>query len=192
MAKADLTININAKDNASKNLKGIEKGLDGLGKQGKKTTSILEGFSGALIGINQGLELASKAAQLAKAAFEFSREGAAVAQLTQSFSGLSDQLQVAPDLMQELRDAARGTVDDMTLMSSVLTLVAGESDAMAKSMMEAAPQLVEIAKAANKLNPALGDTDFFVDSIFKGIKPGQPLILDNLGIVVNVTEANKK
>lgn len=181
-----------AGDKATKGLRGFERGLKDLGDGGNKASNFIKDFGSAMLGVNQALEVAKKVAMAAKAAFEFSREGASVRQLTESFSALNDKLNVAPENMQKMRDAARGTVSDVTLMSSVLTLVAGETDQMAKSMMEAAPQLIEIAKAANKLNPALGDTDFFVDSIFKGIKRGQPLILDNLGIVVSIADANKK
>ena len=50
---------------------------------------------------------------------------------------------------------------------------------------------MEIAKAANKLNPALGSTAFMYESIATGVKRAQPLILDNLGLTLKVGEANE-
>jgi hypothetical protein len=76
-------------------------------------------------------------------------------------------------------------------MQGVLKLTAGTSDELGSALAGAAPKLLEIAKASNKLNPALGDTAFLYDSISTGIKRASPLILDNLGIVVKVGEANK-
>jgi hypothetical protein len=73
-----------------------------------------------------------------------------------------------------------------------MTLTAGAGDELAKKLMESAPQLAEIAKAANKLNPALGDTAFMYESIGTGVKRAQPLILDNLGLTIKVGDANEK
>ena len=91
-----------------------------------------------------------------------------------------------------MRDATLGTVDDMTLMSSTMTLLAGTSQELGSAMVGAAPQLLEIAKAANKLNPALGDTASLYQSLATGIKRSSPLILDNLGLTIKIGEANEQ
>ena len=119
-----------------------------------------------------------------KKAFDISEQGAAIVQTTASF----DRLGVSIEMM---RAASRGTIDDMGLMSSTLTLVAGANEELQGRMLESAPQLMEIAKAANAVNPALGDTAFMYDSIARGIKRSSPLILDNLGIIVKIGEANE-
>jgi iron-sulfur cluster repair protein YtfE (RIC family) len=127
-----------------------------------------------------------------KKAFEFSREGAAIRQTHESFELLLDKVELAPDLLQKLKTAARGTIPDMKLMSSTATLLAGAHGELGKALGNATPKLLEIAKAANKLNPSLGDTTFMYDSLARGIKRASPLILDNLGLVIKVEEGQRR
>ena len=127
----------------------------------------------------------------AKKAFDLAEEGAKIQQTGESFDMLMDALGAAPNILQQMKDAVGGTVDEMSLMSSTMTLVAGASSELAISMVDAAPRLLEIAKAANKLNPSLGSTTFLYESLARGIKRSSPLILDNTGLVIKVGEANQ-
>jgi hypothetical protein len=196
---AKVTIDIKANDDASKKLEQVSKSMKALEKETQETskttgaaTKIMQGFSGAMIGVNQGLELASKVGAAAKAAFDFSREGAVLSQTSESFERMTEALGPNVDLLQQLRDASRNTVDDLTIMSAVLTLTAGVSEDLGKSLLDSSPALMEIAKAASAVNPTLGDTAWMFESINTGIKRNSPLILDNLGIIVKVGEANEK
>ena len=135
-------------------------------------------------GIDMVASGAQKAAQLMRAAFDFTEQGAAVLQTRDSFERLGLSI-------EEMRDRSLGTVDDMTLMSSSLTLAAGASENLQGYMLEAAPQLLEIAKAANAVNPAVGDTAFLFGSLARGIKRSSPLIIDNTGLVLKLGEANE-
>ena len=126
-----------------------------------------------------------------KKAFEFGRSGAEVAQMNELFGILLNKVGAAPDLLQQMQRASKGTVDQMSLMNSTALLLAGTQGQLSSKLAEASPKLVEIAKAAQKLNPSLGDTTFLYDSLARGIKRTSPLILDNLGIIVKVGEANK-
>lgn len=135
---------------------------------------------------------ATAAALVFKQAFDLSREGASINQLETSFNRLNDSVLMSPDLLNDMSEAARGTIKETDLMAGVLTLTAGQSSEMAQQFAQATPKLIEIAKAANALNPTLGDTSFLYNSIATGIKRSSPLILDNLGIVVKVGEANEK
>lgn len=123
---------------------------------------------------------------------EFGKAGSVVLQTTESFDLLLKKVGAAPDLLDALRAASRNTVDDMTLMSSTATLLAGTQGELSTALANATPQLMEIAKAANKLNPLLGDTTYLYESIATGIKRQSPLILDNLGLTIKVGEANEK
>jgi len=125
-------------------------------------------------------------------AFEFGREGAAVLQMRESFDRLMTSIGASPDILDKLRKASNGTVSDLDLMSSTMTLLAGVSDEMALELANAAPGILNIAKAAAKLNPALGDTTFFYNSLMTGIKRGQPLIIDNTGLQLKMAEALDK
>ena len=82
----------------------------------------------------------------AKKAFDFGQEGAQIAQLEESFNLMNDTVYKTPGLLEDMREASRGTIKDTTLMSGILTLTAGASDELARSMADAAPKLLEIAK----------------------------------------------
>lgn len=127
----------------------------------------------------------------AKATFEFVKQGARVNQVNASFENLNKTMLFAPDLIERMRIASRGTIDDMTLMSHVFTLVSGASAITTRQLAMDAPRLLEIAKAASKLNPALGDTAYMYESLAKGIKRAEFRLIDNLGLNVRVGQANK-
>lgn len=169
--------------------------LDKLGKSTEAPAEPAKKTSLSFTELKSALDLVSGAAKTAgaafDAAFDFTKLGATVVQTEDSFNNLIDAIDAAPDLLNQLKDAAGGTIDDLSLMSSTATLLAGTSGDLATNLANATPQLLEIARAANKLNPSLGDTAFLYESISKGIKRASPLILDNLGIVVKVGEANK-
>jgi len=125
-------------------------------------------------------------------AFEFGKEGAALTQTTASFNRFLASVGKGPEYLREMAAATNDTVDDITLMSATMTMVAGTSDTLGRTMVENADDLLRIAKAANKLNPTLGDTAFLYNSLATGIKRSSPLILDNLGLTIKVGEANQK
>lgn len=163
-------------------IKDTEKEAKSLGQTVKKLGLGFAAFSG--VALAAGIAL--------KKAFDLGREGAVVEQTAESFDFLLEKVGAAPDLLDQLSDAARGTIDDVGLMSSTMTLLAGASGDLAPALAAATPKLLEIAKAANKLNPALGDTAFFYESIATGVKRAQPLILDNLGLTIKVGDANER
>ena len=148
-------------------------------------------FSDALGKMGIAAGIATGAFLAIQKAFEFGRKGALVTQTGESFEFLLEKIGAAPDLLGQLREASKGTITDLDLMSSTATLLAGAGDDLAVSLADATPKLMEIAKAANKLNPNLGTTAFMYQSIATGVKRAQPLILDNLGITIKVGEANE-
>jgi len=166
-------------------VKQIDQGSQGIKSIGQNLSSLFD------VATKTGAALAAAGATFKKA-FDLSREGANLNQLTKSFELMNEQVFKTPHLLDQMTDAVNGTIKQTDLMKSLLTLTAGASDDAAQSYAAAAPQLLEIAKASNKLNPALGDTAFLFDSLALGIKRGSPLILDNLGITVKVGEANEK
>ena len=126
-----------------------------------------------------------------KKIYEVGKRGAIVTQTADSFEYLSEKIGLAPDILEQLQKESKGTISDFKLMSSTATLLAGTSDRLGKALGDTTPQLMKIAKAANKLNPALGTTNFMYESIARGIKRASPLILDNLGIVIKIGDANE-
>jgi hypothetical protein len=171
--------------NIEREAKGVttsQRDLAQVSKFVQENWAALTAAAGTLIGGLRGIQKA----------FEFGREGAEITQTAESFDFLMAKIGAVPGLLDQLRVAARGTVSDQELMSSTSTLLAGATDRVARQLANATPELLNIAKAAQKLNPALGDTTFFYESLARGIKRTSPLILDNLGVIVKVGEANKE
>lgn len=163
--------------------------FDNTGKAGKKFTDTLGKLSTGALAVTGAI--ASTGVALKKA-FDLGKEGAAILQTSESFDMLLEKVGVAPDLFNRLKKAAGGTISEMELMSATATLLAGASGELGTALGEATPQLMEIARAANKLNPSLGTTTFLYESLATGIKRASPMILDNLGLTIKVGEANDK
>jgi len=178
--------------NFNKGKKDYTAGVSEMGGQTEKAAGSFEILSKGLGGIVAVAGTVISAVYALDKALEFARAGAAIKETTRSFDRLMKSLGQGPDVLRDLQRASRGTVDDMTLMSSTLALVAGASDTLAAEIVANAPQLLEIAKATNKLNPALGTTSFMFESLAIGIKRAQPLIIDNTGLTLKVGAANEK
>ena len=190
-----IEVQIKAVDKASKDLKKLSKNLKGVERQAKKTDKPLARLKKNLGGLKSQLipaaAIVGSFGFALKKAFDLAEQGAVVQQTRESFDRLMDSVGAAPNILQQLRQASQGTVDDLTLMSSTQTLLAGTTDVTSKALADSLPELLNIAKAAQKLNPELGDTAFLFKSIATGIKRASPLILDNLGLTIKVGEANE-
>ncbi|NIP55835.1 MAG: hypothetical protein GWN94_22580, partial [Phycisphaerae bacterium] len=127
-----------------------------------------------------------------KKIYNLAKEGAGVAQLSASFDLLNKKIMHTPNLLEDMTRATGGTLSKVSAMQGFMTLVAGSTEELTQAFAKAAPQLAEIAKAANKLNPTLGDTNFMFESIGRGIKRLEPRLLDNLGLNVRMKSANDR
>lgn len=186
----DLNINVTA------NTANAQQNLSALGQtMGNEVGQNVQKVGLSFTDLKSALDLAKTAAQTAgqvfKQAFDFGLLGAQVTQTEQSFSNLVDVVDAAPDLLNQLKQASGGTIPTLKLMSTVSTLLAGAQGDVAKSLADASPRLLEIARAANKLNPTLGDTAFLYESLGTGIKRASPMILDNLGLTIKLGAANE-
>lgn len=179
----------------SRSAKDAKKSFDDLGKSGKTSGAGVKEL-GAQFAQLSGMALKAAGAVGAVAvafqqAMALGREGAVVLQTAESFDRLVDSVGGSADMLDQLRQASRGTIDDMTLMSATATLLAGTQGELGKSLADAAPRILEIAGAAAKLNPRLGDAAFLYESLMTGIKRGSPMLIDNTGITLKLGEANE-
>jgi hypothetical protein len=172
-----------------KGLKGTKDKLEDTEKSTKKTQGSFGDFAKTLA-VVAGAAMAVGAAM--KKAFEFTRQGAQVIQTERAFASMAGTIDMSTDVLDDWREAVNGTISDMQLMTGFQTLAAGLSKEMTAAFADSNVELLKIAKAASALNPQLGDTAYMYESITRGIKRNSPLILDNLGIVVKVGEANEK
>lgn len=174
---------------AAKDVGGLNKKVKESGKEadgfGKKLTSSMKTGAVAVAGV-------TAAAFAMQKAFEFSREGAELGQLTESFELLNKNVLQTPDLLNDMRRAAGGTIKDTDLMAGVLTLAAGVTGEYAQTLANISPQLLEIARASNKLNPSLGDTAFLYESLTTAAKRQSVPIADNLGLIIKMDAAVKQ
>lgn len=168
------------------------KGVDKTSKAFKSSQKATKGLKDALGGMVKVAGGAAAVAVTLKKAWDIGREGAVILQTAESFEFLLDKVKAAPDLLDQLTAASRGTISQQELMSSTMTLLAGASGELGTQLANQTPRLLEIAKAANKLNPALGDTSFMYQSIALGVKRASPMILDNLGLTIKIGKANEK
>jgi polyhydroxyalkanoate synthesis regulator phasin len=157
----------------------------------KESSNALKTLTSVSKTVATAIGAVSAEAVILKKALDLGRQGGEVIQTAESFDTLLESVGAAPTTLKELQIASRGTVSDMKLMTSTATLLAGTQGQLATALANSTPELLEIAKAAQKLNPSLGDTTFLYDSLARGIKRASPLILDNLGIIVKVGEANE-
>jgi len=168
------------------------KGVDKTSKAFKSSEKATKGLKDALGGMVKVAGGAAAVAVTLKKAWDLGRAGGVVLQTAESFEFLIEKLGATPDLLDRLTEASRGTISEQKLMAGTMTLLAGASGELGTQLANQTPQLMEIAKAANKLNPALGDTAFMYQSIATGVKRASPMILDNLGLTIKVGEANEK
>lgn len=140
----------------------LSKGLKGLAAAG--------GIAGAL--------------QLAQAAFGLAQAGAESARLRTSFESLASQAGTTGSAMlSSLRGAARGAISDSDLM-----LAANRASLL--GVADTAEELAGLLEVASARGAALGlSTQQAFSDIVTGIGRQSPLILDNLGIIVDLDAA---
>ena len=111
-AKTALDLILQAKDKASKELKGVAL---------------------AVTGLNQAMELVSKAAEKMKEAYRFAREGAEIERLQDKFRNLGRELGLSADFAKELSRETGGLVNEFEVVAKSvdalgLRLVDNEED----------------------------------------------------------------
>lgn len=116
--------------------------------------------------------------------------GAAYEGIINSFEALTASVQISANaLMTDLRTAAAGTISDLDLLRTANLALAGASGEAGKFFGESLPKLLEIARAQARATGQ--DVDFLFNSLITGIKRGSPLLIDNTGLVLKVSEANQ-
>lgn len=151
----------------------------------QETKRVGDGWKDLGKSIAAGAAVITASVLAVKKALEFAEEGAQFDLLSQSVENLGIDVET-------LQDSVGGTIDKFSIMNATATLLAGTQGKLRDALVDSSADLLEIAKAANAVNPALGDTGFLFESLGRGIKRASPLILDNLGLVIKVGEANER
>lgn len=170
-----LKIVINADDRASGTLHGIRGALAGLGDNlrtvGQVGLAGLGALAGAAVGAGAGLaKLAIDAAPLEN--------------IRASFAGLAEAAGVGADEMLAALDrAGAGMISQRDLMISFNKASQLVSTDFAKKLPDAMQYLGRVAASTGT------DLNYLLDSLVVGVGRLSPMILDNLGISVSLSEA---
>ena len=169
--KNDIQIIITAIDKASKELRTIDNAMDGMAK-----TAAIAG--GALIAAGSAVGLA---------AWSLAKDAAPVEGIKRAFEGLTSTIEGgSKTMLQALEESSYGMVNQTDLMKSFNSASQLVSKDFAQQMPEAMKYLSKVSAATGQ------DMGFMIDSMVKGVGRLSPMILDNLGIQVDLTQATER
>ena len=159
-----------------KGVKGANSGLNSVSNTvgGLSTRAIQAGAAffigkGIIQGIKQTVQLSGQ-----------------LKQTSQAFNNLTKDLKGQGDALGLLQQATNGTVDSIDLMTQA-------NNAMLLGIFDSKEEMADMFDVAQRLGAALGqDTLFGVESLVTGMGRQSKLMLDNLGIMVDTEEANKR
>ncbi len=172
MANSVINIIVKATDKgASSTLKGIGGALGSLGAAGAALGGLAVAGIGAVgIGIGK-LALDAVPLQGIQGAFEG---------IANTFEGGSDRM------LEALQDASAGMVSNRDLMATFNEAAQLVGPTFAQQLPDAMGFLGKAAQATGS------DMGFMIDSLVKGVGRMSPMILDNLGIQVNLAQATER
>ena len=182
-----IDIILRGKNEASTAIRQVKGDLTGLDDAATNATGGLSALGKAI----PVAAITTAALKIGEMAVELGSLGAQSIVTRDSFESVMASVGKSPALLNELSSAAGGTITQMRLMQLANTAVAGASEELGGAFAEALPKLIEGARAANQLNPALGDTEFLFNSLVTGIKRGSPMLIDNTGITLKLGDANE-
>lgn len=127
------------------------------------------------------------------AMFQLGLRGAEIRGIETAFANLVSPVlksgESVQDFVNNLRQAAGDTIAQVELLKSTNLALAGTSGELRDTFARSLPRLLEIARVQAA---ATGESvAFLFDSLVRGIKRGSPLIIDNTGLVLDLTKANQ-
>lgn len=166
-----IEIVISAKDEASQVLESSDSLL---GKLGKTAAIGATAIVGATVAIGGGM-------------LALAKDAAPIEGVKKAFEGLAEASgKSSKDLLAALADSSKGMITNADLMKSYNSAAQLVSQDFANQLPDAMQYLTKVAAATGQ------DMGFMMDSLVKGVGRASPMILDNLGIQVNLTEATEE
>ena len=146
-----------------------------------------DGLSKSFATLRSRLLLFSFAASLGgRQLLNFGKNAGTVEDLERAFTNLAGGSAQAADMQAKLGEATNGTMSQMDLFQQA-------NSAMVLGVTKNADEMAEMFDIAQRLGKALGrDTASSIESMTTGIGRQSRLMLDNIGIIVRVDDANKK
>lgn len=171
----------------------FNKGMDSADGRLGSTSTKLQNFAGGVTGIigDVGKAAAVGATAIVGATtaigvgmFEMAKDAAPIEGIRKAFEGMAEASGESADAMlKSLADSAKGTIKNTDLMMSYNKATQLVSSDFANQLPEAMQYLTKVAAATGQ------DISFMLDSLVTGVGRASPMILDNLGIQVNLAEA---
>lgn len=186
MADANMRIIITAIDNASAELGKVKSALGGVSGAGVEANKSAESLSKQFGGIVSSLAKVTAAVYAVKKAWDFSQEGAALVAIEETARSLASSMGSDFDhIISSIQKASLGTI-------SYYDAVQSASNAMMLGLGADADKLANLMQIAALRGRAMGltTTQAFSDMV-RGIGRLSPLILDNLGVVVDAENRYK-
>jgi phage-related protein len=172
VSKSELDIIIKVKDEASGAIKGLS------GKLGNIGSTVLKG---AAIGLGAA---AAGMGAVGAAAVSLARDAAPLKGVQDAFTGIAEASGTSMDeMLSALKEGSAGMVTNRDLMTSFNKAAQLVSVDFAKTLPDAMGSLGKVALATGQ------DMGFLMDSLVTGVGRLSPMILDNLGIQVDMTAA---
>lgn len=169
MADKPLNIPIRVKGarKAKQELGGVDKTISKIGKSALIAGSAFLSARGLVTGLQKSIELSSKFNAVSK-----------------GFDNLAKSSGFSANTLDKLTKATDGTMNSIDLMTEA-------NNAMLLGIVNSDDQMAQMFDTAQRLAEALGqDTAFGIQSIVTGLGRQSKLMLDNLGIMVDVEKAN--
>lgn len=180
----DIRIIISALNKASGDLAKVKGDIKDVGDAGKTAKGGVGGFDLSLKNILGTAALVTGAMAgvgiAIKEVYEIAKEGAAFQRMEEASASLARSLSAdMSDILDALREASLGMVSDFDLMQAA-------SRAMMLGVSADSEQLAQLMEVAALRGRAMGiSTTQAFNDIVTGIGRASPMILDNLGIVVD-------
>ena len=109
-----------------------------------------------------------------------------------SFEQMTASVGVSTNELQEMQQAADGTIATIRLLELANYSMIGVTGQVGNAIGSANDKLIEIARAAFKARPSLQSVEFAYQSLVDGIKRVEKRLVDNLGLQVKAREANER
>lgn len=196
---AEASVIITAKNLASKTIidtfNEAKRALDQTTNAQKQAASAAKEHSLSIVDLAAKLYLVQvgvrNVIETLKGIYEFGKLGATAEQVAISFANMTESVGSNAQLLDKLRIAARGTASDLELMQAAQVVLIGLTPKVGREFANALPHILEIARAANIANPALGTTAFLFESLTIGLKRLSPRLIDNTGLQLKLGQAQK-
>ena len=150
-------------------------------KGARKASLSIKSLTKSLLAIGATYATVSKAADIMKDSINMSAELEGV---KRGFDNLAKSSGFSTQTFDKLSKATDGTIDSLTLMKQA-------NNAMLLGIADSEDQVANMFDVAQRLGQALGrDTPSSIESLVTGLGRQSKLMLDNLGIMVDVEKAN--